>query len=155
MESYVLFIAFQPPSYHFPARRELNLTSSCSCRYRTLTTMFGKQYRFNPTRSQPPHYWVIEKYHKYQQTIRNDLGQRVVETRERLLDVFVIVERKVMKCSTLFDLANVRVVSTPFTIPSHLLSQTVSPLLHLTSSAPCIPSPPPSTGYAQTSRPRT
>ncbi|KAJ9115948.1 hypothetical protein QFC22_005091 [Naganishia vaughanmartiniae] len=59
---------------------------------------------------QPPNYWVIEKYHKYQETIRNDLGQRVVVTRERLLEVFVIVERKVMKCSTLYDLANVRVL---------------------------------------------
>lgn len=73
--------------------------------------MFGKQYRFNPTRSQPPNYWMIEKYHKYQQVVRNDLGQRVTVTRERLLEVFVIVERKVMKCSTLFDLANIRVVS--------------------------------------------
>ncbi|KAJ9107643.1 hypothetical protein QFC21_001103 [Naganishia friedmannii] len=76
----------------------------------TLTTMYGKQYRFNTTRSQPPNYWVIEKIHKYQQTIRNDLGQRVTVTRERLLEVFVIVDRKVMKCSTLYDLANVRVL---------------------------------------------
>jgi hypothetical protein len=72
--------------------------------------MFGKQYRFNLARSQPPNYWVIEKVHRYQQKVRNDLGQLVTVTKERLLEMFVIVDRKVMKCSTLYDLANVRIV---------------------------------------------
>jgi hypothetical protein len=77
---------------------------------RTVSTMFGKQYRFNLARCQPPNYWVIEKVHKYQQKVRNDLGQLVTVTKERLLEMFVIVDRKVMKCSTLYDLANVRIV---------------------------------------------
>lgn len=77
---------------------------------RTMSTMHGKQYRFNLARSQPPTYWIIEKIHKYQHKMRNDLGQLIEVTRERLLEVFVIVDRKVMKCSTLYDLANVRIV---------------------------------------------
>lgn len=74
--------------------------------------MYGKQYRFNLPRCHPPNYWVLEKIHRYQQDVRDDLGRMVRVSRERVLEVFVVVERKVMKCSTLYDLANVRVVRT-------------------------------------------
>ncbi|GHJ90210.1 hypothetical protein NliqN6_6612 [Naganishia liquefaciens] len=89
----------------------------------TMSTMFGKQYRFNFSRCQPPNYWVIEKVHKYQQKVRNDLGQQVTVIKERLLEVFVIVDRKVMKCSTLYDLANVRMLGA-----MHALSTTLESL---------------------------
>jgi hypothetical protein len=79
-------------------------------RVRTLRTMYGKQYRFNLPRCQPPGFWLIEKIHKYQQNVRNDLGRMETVTKERLLEVFVITDRKVMKCSTLYDLANIRMV---------------------------------------------
>lgn len=72
--------------------------------------MYGKQYRFNVPRCQPPGFWLIEKIHKYQQNVRNDLGRMEAVTKERLLEVFVITDRKVMKCSTLYDLANIRMV---------------------------------------------
>lgn len=73
--------------------------------------MYGKQYRFNAL-SQPG-YWVLEKVHRTQRDVRNSLGRMETVVQERVVDVFVVVERKVMKCSTLYDLANVRMVCSP------------------------------------------
>lgn len=80
--------------------------------------MYGKQYRFHPL-SQPG-YWVLEKVHKTQRDVRNDLGRMGTVVQERVVDIFVVVERKVMKCSTLYDLANVRMVRFPSTFSSYV-----------------------------------
>ncbi|KAJ9094334.1 hypothetical protein QFC20_006902 [Naganishia adeliensis] len=86
-----------------------------------LSNMYGKQYRFHPL-SQPG-YWVLEKVHKTQRDVRNDLGRMETVVQERVVDIFVVVERKVMKCSTLYDLANVRMLGA-----IHSLSTTLTRL---------------------------